>query len=124
MPLASVPGPFTAATVWAAGTCTAWRTAATRPARGDPVFVVLGVFAGAVDKFPLGAVINKGPTARGAQQHGQRYIPMLLDRLAAGELGTAHLATHTVPPDEAPRASEMLKEKADGCVRAVIRPGG
>ncbi|MEU0056922.1 hypothetical protein [Streptomyces sp. NPDC006334] len=90
--------------------------------KGGTVFV-LGVFAGAVDKFPLGAVINKGLTVRGAQQHGQRYIPMLLDRLAAGELSTAHLATHTVPLDEAPRAYEMFKEKNDGCVRAVIRPG-
>lgn len=25
--------------------------------------------------------------------------------------------------DEAPRAYEMLEEKTDGCVRAVIRPG-
>ncbi|MFH8935375.1 zinc-dependent alcohol dehydrogenase [Streptomyces griseosporeus] len=90
--------------------------------KGGTVFV-LGVFAGAVDKFPLGAVINKGLTLRGAQQHGQRYIPMLLDRLAAGELSTAHLATHTVPLDEAPRAYRMFKEKTDGCVRAVIRPG-
>ncbi|WP_258053522.1 hypothetical protein [Streptomyces sp. Ru72] len=48
---------------------------------------------------------------------------MLLDRLAAGELSTAHLATHTVSLDEAPRAYERLKEKEDGCVRAVIRPG-
>jgi hypothetical protein len=38
---------------------------------------VLGVFGGLVDKFPLGAVINKGLTIRAAQQHGQRYIPML-----------------------------------------------
>ncbi|MEW2160700.1 hypothetical protein AB0950_36485 [Streptomyces sp. NPDC007189] len=42
--------------------------------KGGTVFV-LGVFAGAVDKFPLGAVINKGLTLRGAQQHGQRYVP-------------------------------------------------
>ncbi|CAL9672868.1 hypothetical protein SUDANB105_07644 [Streptomyces sp. enrichment culture] len=48
---------------------------------------------------------------------------MLLDRLAAGELSTAHLATHTVSQDEAPRAYDMFKEKTDGCVRAVIRPG-
>ncbi|MFD0392660.1 hypothetical protein ACFQ3Z_07360 [Streptomyces nogalater] len=42
---------------------------------------------------------------------------------AAGEPGTAHLATHTVPLDEAPRAYEMVKARSDGCVRAVIRPG-
>jgi threonine dehydrogenase-like Zn-dependent dehydrogenase len=81
---------------------------------------ILGVFAGAVDKFPLGAVINKGLAVSGAQMHGQRYIPMLLDRPAAGEIETAHLATHDL--DQAPTAYEMFKEKTDGCVRAVIRP--
>lgn len=91
--------------------------------KGGTVFV-LGVFAGAVDKFPLDAVINKGLTVRGAQQHGQRYIPMLLERMAAGELSTAHLATHTLSLDEAQRAYDMFKQKSDGCVRAVLRPGG
>ncbi|MFC8582993.1 hypothetical protein ACFUGD_00145 [Streptomyces sp. NPDC057217] len=84
---------------------------------------VLGVFTGLVDKFPLGAVVNKGLTVRGAQMHGQRYVPMLLERLAAGELRTSHLATHTVSLDEAPKAYDMFKHKTDGCVRAVIRPG-
>ncbi|MFC5959479.1 hypothetical protein ACFP51_35270 [Streptomyces pratens] len=83
---------------------------------------VLGVFAGAVDKFPLGAVINKGLTVRNAQMHGQRYIPMLLDRSAAGEIETARLATHTLSPDQAPMAYDLFKHKTDGCVRAVIRP--
>lgn len=68
--------------------------------------------------------MNAGLTLRGAQQHGQRYIPMLLDRMAAGDLSTSHLATHSVPLDEAPRAYDMFKEKTDGCVRAVIRPSG
>nr|WP_268268846.1 zinc-binding dehydrogenase [Actinospica acidiphila] len=90
--------------------------------KGGTVFI-LGVFAGAVDKFPLGAVINKGLTVRGSQMHGQRYIPMLLDRLAAGEISTAHLATHSVSLDDAPTAYDMFKHKTDGCVRAVIRPG-
>ena len=60
--------------------------------------VVLGVFAGLVDKFPLGAVMTEGLTLRSAQQHGQRYIPMLLERMERGELVTEHLATHTRPP--------------------------
>ncbi|WP_432119389.1 hypothetical protein [Streptomyces sp. bgisy032] len=100
------------------------RSAAAPAGRECCESLVLGVFAGAVDKFSLGAVINKGLTLRGAQQHGRRYIPMLLGRLAAGELSTSHLATHTVSLDEAPRAYEMFKDKSDGCVRAVIRPGG
>lgn len=84
--------------------------------------VILGVFAGTVDKFPLGAVMNKGLTVRSAQQHGHRYIPMLLQRIARGELVTRHLATHAMPLDDAPRGYAMFKKKEDGCVRAVFRP--
>jgi len=89
--------------------------------KGGTVFV-LGVFSGFVDKFPLGAVINKGLTLRGAQQHGQRYIPMLLDRIAAGEITTTHLATHVMPLEEAPRGYEIFKTKEDDCTRSVFRP--
>jgi threonine dehydrogenase-like Zn-dependent dehydrogenase len=91
--------------------------------KGGSVFL-LGVYAGMVDKFPLGAVMNKGLTLRGAQQHGHRYIPMLLERMAAGELRTAHLMTHPMALDDGPRGYTMFKEKEDGCVRAVLQPTG
>jgi len=89
--------------------------------KGGSVFV-LGVFGGVVDKFPLGMVVNKGLTLRGAQMHGQRYIPMLLDRIADGEISTSHLATHVMSLDDAPQGYDMFKHKKDGCVRAVFRP--
>jgi threonine dehydrogenase-like Zn-dependent dehydrogenase len=89
--------------------------------KGGSVFI-LGVFAGVVDKFPLGALMNKGLTVRGAQMHGQRYIPMLLDRMARDELITEHLATHVMPLDRAPDGYRMFKDKEDDCVRAVFTP--
>jgi threonine dehydrogenase-like Zn-dependent dehydrogenase len=88
--------------------------------KGGSVFV-LGVFTGLVDKFPLGALMNKGLTVRGAQQHGQRYIPMLLDRIASGELTTSQLATHVMPLSEGARGYELFKKKEDDCVRSVFR---
>jgi threonine dehydrogenase-like Zn-dependent dehydrogenase len=91
--------------------------------KGGTVFV-LGVFAGVVDKFPLGAVMNKGLTLRGAQMHGQRYIPMLLERMARGELVTEHLATHTMPLTDGPKGYEMFKNKEDGNLRSVFLPNG
>jgi threonine dehydrogenase-like Zn-dependent dehydrogenase len=90
--------------------------------KGGTVFI-LGVFAGIVDGFPLGAVMNKGLTVRAAQQHGQRYIPMLLARMAKDELVTEHLATHVMPLQEAAQGYRMFKERTDGCVRAVFVPG-
>jgi threonine dehydrogenase-like Zn-dependent dehydrogenase len=89
--------------------------------KGGSVFV-LGVFVGLVDKFPMGALMNKGLTVRGAQQHGQRYIPMLLQRMAAGELKTAHLMTHPMPLDQGALGYDLFKNKKDGCVRTVFQP--
>ncbi|HEV7825618.1 MAG TPA: zinc-dependent alcohol dehydrogenase [Actinomadura sp.] len=89
--------------------------------KGGTVFV-LGVFAGALDKFPLGAAMNKGLTIRGAQQHGHNYIPMLLERMARDELVTEHLATHVMPLDEGPKGYDYFKNKKDNCVRAVFLP--
>jgi threonine dehydrogenase-like Zn-dependent dehydrogenase len=89
--------------------------------KGGTVFA-LGVFVGLVDKFPMGALMNKGLTLRGAQQHGERHIPMLLERMAPGELKTSHLMTHPLPLDDGPRGYDMFKNKIDGCVRAVFQP--
>ncbi|AKJ28696.1 zinc-dependent alcohol dehydrogenase [Caldimonas brevitalea] len=82
---------------------------------------ILGVY-GLMDKFPIGTVINKGLTVKTAQQHGQRYVPRLLQHAQRGELDASFLATHLYPLDEGPRAYEMFKKKEDGMVRAVFQP--
>jgi threonine dehydrogenase-like Zn-dependent dehydrogenase len=91
--------------------------------KGGSVFV-LGVFGGMVDRFPLGALMNKGLTLAGAQQHGHRYIPMLLKRMANRELSTRHLTTHEMPLEEAPYGYDIFRRKRDGCVRVAFRPHG
>ncbi|SDG99337.1 zinc-dependent alcohol dehydrogenase [Klenkia brasiliensis] len=91
--------------------------------KGGTVFT-LGVFGGLVDKFPLGAVMNKALTLRGAQQHGQRYVPEILDLMDSGEVRTEHLATHVMSLEQGPEGYRMFKEKEDGCVRAVFKPAG
>lgn len=82
---------------------------------------VLGVYI-LTDKFPMGAAMNKGLTIRTAQQHGQRYVPRLLDYIGRGELDPTFLITHDMTLEESPRGYELFKEKKDDCVRAVFRP--
>lgn len=102
---------------------TALREAIYACRKGGSLFS-LGVFGGVVDKFPFGAIMNKGLTVRGAQQHGHRYIPRILQHIADGELSTEHLATHIMPLDQGPKGYQMFKDKEDGCVRAVFQPAG
>lgn len=89
--------------------------------KGGTVSIV-GVYMGFVDKFPIGAAMNKGLTLRMGQQHGQKYIRRLLDHLERGEIDTSYLLTHRLGLEEAPRGYELFKEKHDGCVRAVFTP--
>ncbi|ELY95888.1 zinc-dependent alcohol dehydrogenase [Natrialba taiwanensis] len=82
---------------------------------------ILGVY-GLMDKFPLGIVMNKGLTVRTAQQHGQRYVPDLLEYAAEGEMDPSYLATHELELEESPRGYDLFKHKEDGCVRPVFVP--
>ncbi|GFJ83785.1 hypothetical protein Phou_079650 [Phytohabitans houttuyneae] len=83
---------------------------------------VLGVFSGMVDKFPLGALMNKGLTLRSAQMHGQRYIPMLLDRMQRDELITEHLATHVLPSTKGQPATNCSKTNKTTASARCSRP--
>lgn len=83
---------------------------------------ILGVY-GLMDKFPIGTIMNKGLTVRTAQQHGQRYVPGLLERVMRGELDPSFLVTHRLSLEDSPRGYDMFKHKKDGCVRAVFMPG-
>ncbi|GHF54004.1 threonine dehydrogenase-like Zn-dependent dehydrogenase [Deinococcus metalli] len=82
---------------------------------------ILGVY-GVMDKFPVGVIMNKGLTVRTAQQHGQHYLPRLLEHAVKGELDPSYLATHRFSLEDGPRAYDMFKNKEDGIVRAVFTP--
>jgi threonine dehydrogenase-like Zn-dependent dehydrogenase len=89
--------------------------------KGGTVSMV-GVFAGLVDKFPLGALMHKALTLRSGQQHSQKYLPIVLDRLARGDIQTGYLTTHPMPLDDGPRGYDLFKHKTDGCLRVVFHP--
>ncbi|MBV9399127.1 MAG: glutathione-dependent formaldehyde dehydrogenase, partial [Bryobacterales bacterium] len=74
---------------------------------------ILGVY-GVMDKFPVGVMMNKGLTVRTAQQHGQKYLPRLLEHTLNGELDASFLATHHFSLEDAPRGYDIFQNKANG----------
>jgi threonine dehydrogenase-like Zn-dependent dehydrogenase len=89
--------------------------------RKGGTLAILGVY-GVMDKFPLGVLTNKGLTLRTAQQHGQKYVPRLLDAVQQGQLDPSYLVTHRFSLEDAPYGYELFKRKEDGCVRPVFVP--
>jgi threonine dehydrogenase-like Zn-dependent dehydrogenase len=83
---------------------------------------VMGVYGAFVDKFPMGAVVNKALTIRSGQQQGQRYVDRLFGHIERGEMDPSHLLTHPMPLEQGPRGYDLFKNKKEGCVRAVFMP--
>jgi threonine dehydrogenase-like Zn-dependent dehydrogenase len=82
---------------------------------------VLGVFF-MMDKFPMGAVVNKALTIRSSQVFGPKYVPRLLDHAARGEFDPSFMITHKFSLEDAPKGYELWRMKEDGCVRSVFTP--
>ena len=45
---------------------------------------VIGVYAGLIDKFPMGSVMNRSLTIKTGQCHVHRYMKPLLERIQQG----------------------------------------
>ena len=83
---------------------------------------IAGVYGGVADKFPLGALMNKGLTIKTGQTHVHSYVPELLDHVRQGRIDPSFVVTHRVPLTEAPYAYHLFREKRDGCIKVVLDP--
>ncbi|KZS57832.1 glutathione-dependent formaldehyde dehydrogenase [Mycobacterium kansasii] len=83
---------------------------------------VIGVYGGVMDKFPIGAVMNRSLTIKTGQCHVQRYLRPLLDRIRSGEIDPTMIISHHLRLDQAPHGYEIFKHKQDGCTKVVLNP--
>jgi threonine dehydrogenase-like Zn-dependent dehydrogenase len=90
--------------------------------RNGGIVSVMGVYGGLMDKFPIGAVMNRGLTIRSGQCHVQRYMRPLLQRIENGEIDPSYIITHTLKLDDAPKGYELFKHKQDDCLKVVLTP--
>jgi threonine dehydrogenase-like Zn-dependent dehydrogenase len=54
--------------------------------RKGGIVSIMGVYGGVLDKFPMGAAMNKGLTLRMGQMHAQRYLDRLIGYVERGEV--------------------------------------
>jgi threonine dehydrogenase-like Zn-dependent dehydrogenase len=97
---------------------------AIRSCRNGGIVSVIGAYAGFVDKFPMGSVMNRSLTIRSGQCHVQRYMRPLLERIERGDIDPTFPVTHRLPLEDAPGGYETFKHKEDECVKVVLSPNG
>ena len=84
---------------------------------------VPGVYIGAPDKVPFGALMNKALTVKTGQTHVQRYLKPLLERIEKGDIDPSFVITHERPLSEGPELYKTFRDKEDGCIKVVLKPG-
>ena len=101
----------------------ALRTAIDAVRRGGTISIT-GVYGGGADPLPMLQLFDKGVQIRMGQAHVKRWVddlmPYLLDD--ADPLGTADLATHRLPLQDAPYGYEIFQKKQDGAIKVVLEP--
>ena len=89
--------------------------------RNGGTISVIGVYAGLVDKFPLGTIMNRSLTLRSGQCHVHRYMRPLLDRIEKGEIDPTMVITHRLPLTNAAKGYDMFMKKEDRCEKVVLK---
>jgi threonine dehydrogenase-like Zn-dependent dehydrogenase len=47
----------------------------------------------------------------------------LLDRIENGEIDPSFVITHTAPLEKGPDLYQTFRDKKDGCIKVVLKPG-
>jgi threonine dehydrogenase-like Zn-dependent dehydrogenase len=81
-----------------------------------------GVYGGIVDKFPIGALMEKGLSVKSGQTHVQKYMPELLTMILEGKLDTTFLISHHLDLEDAATGYKMFKENQNEVTKVVLRP--
>lgn len=81
-----------------------------------------GVYGGMADKFPIGALMEKGLTVKTGQTHVQKYSQKLLDMILEEKLDTTFLISHRLPLEDAAQGYKMFKEQQNDVTKVVLKP--
>jgi threonine dehydrogenase-like Zn-dependent dehydrogenase len=90
--------------------------------RSGGIVSIIGVYAGFVDEFPLGALMNRGLTIKTGQCHVHRYMKPLLERIERGDIDPGFVVSHQMNLEDTPRGYDMFMRKQDDVMKIVLRP--
>ncbi|MGC1211494.1 MAG: zinc-dependent alcohol dehydrogenase [Micromonospora sp.] len=89
--------------------------------RSGGVVSVVGAYGGFVDKFPMGAFMNRSLIMRTGQCHVQRYTRPLLERIQRGEIDPSFIISHRLPLKDAAKGYKIFQKKQDECTKVVLK---
>ncbi|KQN78485.1 zinc-dependent alcohol dehydrogenase [Sphingomonas sp. Leaf62] len=83
---------------------------------------VPGVYGGLIDKFPFGALMEKGLTLKTGQTHVQRYLPGLLAAIMEDKIDTTFMISDRMALEDAPKGYQKFHDEQNVCTKVVLKP--
>jgi threonine dehydrogenase-like Zn-dependent dehydrogenase len=95
---------------------------AIKATRKGGIVVPIADFVGYANKFPIGAMMEKGLTMVSSQIHPHKYWERVMEEIRAGRYDPTFTLTHKVPLEKAPEMYEKWDEKKEGIIKVMLRP--
>ena len=83
---------------------------------------VPAVYGGFIDKFPMGAFMEKGLTMKTGQTHVQHYLPGLLNAIVEDKIDTTFLISHRIPLENAAEGYKLFHDSQNEATKIVMKP--
>jgi S-(hydroxymethyl)glutathione dehydrogenase/alcohol dehydrogenase len=84
--------------------------------------VMVGVYGGRYNMFPLGNFFAKGVTLRMGQAPAQAYVKPIMELIQQGKIDATDIITHQLSLSDGPTGYALFDHKEDGCIKVVLKP--
>ncbi len=84
--------------------------------------VMVGVYGGRYNMFPLGNFFAKGAILKMGQCPAHSYVEPILDLIRKGQFDATDIITHRLSLSDGPKGYSLFDHKEDGCIKVVLKP--
>jgi threonine dehydrogenase-like Zn-dependent dehydrogenase len=81
-----------------------------------------GVYAGFLDRFPMGAAFAKALTFKMGQTHVHKYMRSLMEKIEQGKIDSTLPITHRLGLQDAADGYQVFDTRPNECVKVVMKP--
>ncbi|MCK1993280.1 zinc-dependent alcohol dehydrogenase [Peribacillus muralis] len=81
-----------------------------------------GVYGSKYNMFPLGDLFERNINIKMGQAPVIHYMPMLFEKITAGEFDPTEIISHRVPLEKAGEAYQIFNDHEDECIKVVLKP--
>ncbi len=82
-----------------------------------------GVYGGVIDKFPIGALMEKGLSLKTGQTHVQRYLEPLYTAIMEDKIDSTFLISDRMGLEEGPEGYRKFHDEQNEHTKIVLKPG-